>query len=90
MLAECTVLSYTTLEKRKINLLMRTIPIGNIGNGMKRKNAVTELITYFIATPPARDWQHSEGLLLLHSFVSLDIFIEFSILRFGTSAKSVS
>ncbi len=44
---------------------MRTIPIGNIGNGVKRKNGVTELLTYFIATPPARDWQHSEGLLLL-------------------------
>ncbi len=29
--------------------------------------------TYFIATPPYRGWQRSEGLLLLHSFLSLDI-----------------
>ncbi len=49
-----------------------------------------ELLTYFIATPPYRGWQRSEGLLLLHSFLSLDIFVAFSILRFGTSAKSVS
>ncbi len=46
--------------------------------------------TYFIATPPDRGWQRNEGLLLLHSFLSLDIFVAFSILRFGTSAKSVS
>ncbi len=25
------------------------------------------LLTYFIATPPYRGWQRSEGLLLLHS-----------------------
>ncbi len=31
-------------------------------------------LTYFIATPPYRGWQRSEGLLLLHSFLSLDIF----------------
>ncbi len=48
------------------------------------------LLTYFIATPPDRGWQRSEGLLLLHSFLSLDILVAFSILRFGTSAKSVS
>ncbi len=47
-------------------------------------------VTYFIATPPDRGWQRSEGLLLLHSFLSLDILVAFSILRFGTSAKSVS
>ncbi len=29
--------------------------------------------TCFIATPPGRGWQHNEGLLLLHSFLSLDI-----------------
>ncbi len=46
--------------------------------------------TYFIATPPDRGWQRSEGLLLLHSFLSLHILVAFSILRFGTSAKSVS
>ncbi len=46
--------------------------------------------TYFIATPPDRGWQRNEGLLLLHSFLSLDILVAFSILRFGTSAKSVS
>ncbi len=37
-----------------------------------------------------RGWQRSEGLLLLHSFLSLDILAAFSILRFGTPAKSVS
>ncbi len=30
--------------------------------------------TYFIATPPHRGWQRNEGLFLLHSFLSLDIF----------------
>ncbi len=39
--------------------------------------------TYFIATPPDRGWQRNEGLLLLHSFLSLDILVAFSILRFG-------
>ncbi len=29
--------------------------------------------TYFIATPPYRGWQRSEGRLLLHSFLSLDM-----------------
>ncbi len=48
-----------------------------------------QLLT-FIATPPYRGWQRSEGLLLLHSFPSLDIFVAFSILRFDASAKSVS
>ncbi len=47
------------------------------------------LLTYCIANPPYRGWQRSEGLLLLHSFLSLDIFVAFSILRFGTSARSV-
>ncbi len=47
-------------------------------------------LTYFIATPSYRGWQSSDGLLLLHSFLSFDIFVAFSILRFGTSAKSVS
>ncbi len=28
-------------------------------------------LTYFIATPPYRGWQRNEGLLLLHSFLSL-------------------
>ncbi len=48
------------------------------------------LFTYFTANPPGRGWQRNEGLLLLHSFQSLDILVAFSILRFGTSAKSVS
>ncbi len=48
------------------------------------------ILTYFVATPPDRGLQRSEGLLLLHSFLSLEIVIAFSILRFGTSAKSVS
>ncbi len=47
-------------------------------------------LTYFIAAPPDRGRQRNEGLLLLHSFLSLDILVEFSILRFSTSAKSVS
>ncbi len=51
---------------------------------------VTGLLTYFIATPPDRSWQRNEGLLLLRSFLSLDILVAFSIFRFGTSAKSVS
>ncbi len=59
------------------------------------KNAHTILcmqypLPYFIATPPYRGWQRSEGRLLLHSFLSLDMFVAFSILRFGTSVKSVS
>ncbi len=49
-----------------------------------------EPLTYFIATPPDRGWQRNEGLLLLHSFLSFDILVAFSILRFDTSAKSVS
>ncbi len=39
------------------------------------------LLTYFIATPPYRGWQRSEGRLLLRSFLSFDIFVAFSILR---------
>ncbi len=35
------------------------------------------LLTYFIATPPYRGWQRSEGRLLLHSFLSLDMFVAF-------------
>ncbi len=42
-----------------------------------------QLLIYFIATPPDRGWQRNEGLLLLHSFLSLDILVAFSILRFG-------
>ncbi len=30
-----------------------------------------DLLTYFIAAPPDRGWQRNEGLLLLHSFLSL-------------------
>ncbi len=37
-------------------------------------------LTYFIATPPDRGWQRNEGLLLLHSFLSLDILQDFSVL----------
>ncbi len=51
---------------------------------------VLNLLTYFIATPSYRGWQRNEGLLLLHSFLSVDILVAFSILRFRTSAKSVS
>ncbi len=49
-----------------------------------------DFLTYFIANPPARGWQRNEGLLLLHSFLYVDILKAFSILRFSTSAKSVS
>ncbi len=45
--------------------------------------------TYFIATTPDGGWKRSEGLLLLHSFISLDILVAFSIVRFGTSAESL-
>ncbi len=48
------------------------------------------LLTLFIATPPGWGCQRNEGLVLLHSFLSLDNLVAFSILRFGTSAKSVS
>ncbi len=37
------------------------------------------LLTCFIATPPDRRWQRNEGVLLLHSFLSLDILVAFSI-----------
>ncbi len=32
-------------------------------------------LTYFLAAPPSRGWQRSEGLLLLHSFLSSDTLI---------------
>ncbi len=35
-------------------------------------------VANFIATPPDRGWQRNEGLLLLHSFLSLDILVAFS------------
>ncbi len=52
--------------------------ISNTGRRLKQKairigNLVENAITYFIATPPDRGWQRNEGLLLLHSFLSLDI-----------------
>ncbi len=47
-------------------------------------------LTYFIANPHGRGWQRNEGLFLLHSFLSLDSSVAFSILRFGISAKRVS
>ncbi len=55
-----------------------------------KKARAHKVPTYYIATPPYRGWQRSEGRLLLHSFLSLDMFVAFSILRFGTSAESVS
>ncbi len=33
------------------------------------------VLSYFIATPPYRVWQRSEGRLLLHSFLSLDMLV---------------
>ncbi len=48
-------------------------------------NTSLDALIYFIATLPDRGWQRNEGLLLLHSFLSLDILVAFSILRFGTS-----
>ncbi len=38
------------------------------------------LLSFFIATPLDRGWQRNEGLLLLHSFLSLDILVSI----FGT------
>ncbi len=46
-------------------------------------------ISLLYCNSPDRGWQRNEGLLLLHSFLSLDILVAFSILRFGSSAKSV-
>ncbi len=64
---------------------------GTIARDLQLKmEQFTLTLTCFIATPPDRGWQRSEGLLLLHSFLSLDILVAFSMLRFGTSAKSVS
>ncbi len=36
-------------------------------------NKEMEIRIYFIATPPDRGLQRNKGLLLLHSFLSLDI-----------------
>ncbi len=48
------------------------------------------LPTSLLQLPLDRGWQRNEGVLLLHRFLSLDILVTFSILTFGTSAKSVS
>ncbi len=42
------------------------------------------LFSYFIATPPDRGWQRNEGLLLLHSFLSLDIVLFTSYFEWTT------
>ncbi len=36
------------------------------------------ILTYFIVAPPGRDWQRNEGLLLLHSFLSLEMLVAFN------------
>ncbi len=43
------------------------------------------LLTYFIATPPYRGWHRSEGLSLLHSFLSLDIVLTSITIKHATS-----
>ncbi len=68
--------------------IAKAIARGNVK--MKSVEWVLKALPFFIATPPYRGWQRSEGRFLLHSFLSLDMFVAFSILRFGTSAKSVS
>ncbi len=67
----------------------RTLPQSGTHSFICNAPFKNENLTYFIATPPDRGWQRNDGLLLLHSFLSLDILVAFSILRFGTSAKSV-
>ncbi len=59
-------------------------------NTREQKYVRERVLTYFIAAPPDRGWQRNQGLLLLHSFLSLDILVAFSILRFGAFAKRVS
>lgn len=54
------------------------------------ENDCSEQCYLFIATLPSIGWQRSEGLLLLHSFVSSDILAALSIVRLGASAMSVS
>ncbi len=51
-------------------------PRGNIGKSSSVLTyflrQIVELLTCFIATPSDSGWQRNEGLLLLHSFLSLD------------------
>ncbi len=42
---------------------------------LRERGRVGTVLTYFIENPPDRGWQRSEGLLLLHSFLSLDILV---------------
>ncbi len=68
-----------------------SLRIIRIARCVQKRTDGSKLDTYLlIATPPYRGWQRSEGRLLLHSVLSLEMFGAFSILRFGTSAKSVS
>ncbi len=48
---------------------------GLLGRQTNLDGNVTKYYYYFVATPPSRDWQRSEGLLLLHSFLSSDFLI---------------
>ncbi len=47
-------------------------------SGKKAKNGAREMRHEYLLTllqlPPYRGWQRSEGLLLVHNFLSLDIF----------------
>ncbi len=49
-------------------------------------NDLWQYLLTLLQLPPYRCWRRSEGRLLLHSFLSLDKFVAFSILNFGTSA----
>ncbi len=57
-------------------ILCRTNPVlgAAVPNGAIRRESRALYLTYFIATPPGRGWQRNEGLLPLHSCLSLDIF----------------
>ncbi len=56
-----------------MNILRITVVFQFIGTYLVLSLFCRALL-YFIATPPYRGWQRSEDLLLLHSFLSLDIF----------------
>ncbi len=58
-------------EKKKNDQIIKSVQLNKI--------KVSYLLT-LLATPPDRGWQRNEGLLLLHSFLSFDILVAFSIL----------
>ncbi len=54
------------------------IAINPISIAIMRRRAIPKdhnfLVLTLLSTPPDRGWQRNEDLLLLHSFLSLDIF----------------